>query len=312
MPDSSGPEAEKRKLRAQRILDAAATLFLRYGYARTTLDEIAREAGVGRGTLYLHWKTRDALLTALVTREKVAMGEDIKQRIAGDPAGATLGALLKHSALALMQRPLLKAVMLRDPEVLGKMVEREASNSATVELLAGFTAYLQDLRTQGLVRTDLSLHQLAAIFSSIFVGFFLSLPLLPEAFRPSEVELAELMAETGHRALEPRSQMESEALQTASHSLTSYLDRSLASAQERLQGDAQALAEQDTAQIASSPRPRGRKGGRSRKLSSAAKVAEVRRMHADQTLSIEQICAALDISRASFYRYLKDSGQEEA
>jgi len=34
-------------------------------------------------------------------------------------------------------------------------------------------------------------------------------------------------------------------------------------------------------------------------------------MYADKTRSIEEICATLGISRASFYRYLKDARQEE-
>src|SRR6266566_2207368 len=94
------PEAGRREARAQRILDAASTLILRYGYHKTTIDDIARQAGVGKGTLYLHWNTREALFAALILREKVAMAEDIKQRIACDPAGATLRGLLKHAALA--------------------------------------------------------------------------------------------------------------------------------------------------------------------------------------------------------------------
>src|SRR6266699_4283293 len=132
------PEAERREARAQRILDAASTLILRYGYHKTTTDDIAREAGVGKGTLYLHWNTREALFAALILREKVAMAEDIKQRIACDPAGATLRGLLKHAALALMQRPLLKAVLLRDTAVFGKLVQREQSSALSAEVLAGF------------------------------------------------------------------------------------------------------------------------------------------------------------------------------
>src|SRR5215467_13934307 len=110
-------EGERREARAQRILDAASHLILRYGYHKTTIEDIAREAGVGKGTLYLHWKTREALFAALILRKKVAMAEDIKQRIACDPAGATLRGLLKHAALALIGRPLLKSVLLRDTEV---------------------------------------------------------------------------------------------------------------------------------------------------------------------------------------------------
>jgi len=203
---------ERREARAQRILEAASILILRDGYDKTTIEDIAREAGVGKGTLYLHWTTREALFTALILREKVAMAEDIKQHLGYEPAGATLRGLLKHAALALMQRPLLKAILLRDTEVFGKLVQREQSSATSVEVLAGFTAYLETLRDQGLVRTDLSLHALAALFSSIFIGFFLAVPLLPDAFKPSDEELAALMAETGHCTLEPRDPLPSDGL----------------------------------------------------------------------------------------------------
>ena len=300
-------EGERREARAQRILDAASTLILRYGCHKTTIDDIAREAGVGKGTLYLHWKTREALFAALILREKVAMAEDIKQRLACDPAGATLRGLLKHAALALMQRPLLKAVLLRDTEVFGKLVQREQSSALSAEVLAGFTTYFQGLREQGLVRTDLSLQAQAALFSSIFTGFFLAAPLLPDAFKPSDEELAELMAETGHRTLEPRDPVPSGALQIASHTLTQYLDRSVARAQEQLHVGVQTEFEDNRLDTPLEVRARGRKGGRPKKLKTAASVTEARRMYADKTRSIEEICSALGISRASFYRYLKEA-----
>ena len=306
------PEAERREARAQRILDAASTLILRYGYHKTTTDDIAKEAGVGKGTLYLHWNTREALFAALILREKVAMADDIKQRLACDPAGATLRGLLKHAALALMHRPLLKAVLLRDTEVFGKLVQREQSSATTTEVLAGFTTYLEVLREQGLVRTDLSLQTLAALFSSIFTGFFLAAPLLPDAFKPSDEELAELMAETGHRTLEPRDTLPSSTLQIASHTLTQYLDHSVARAREQIHGGVQTAFKDDLLTAQMPTRTRGRKGGRSKKLKTVAQVVEARRMYADKTRSIQEICSALGISRASFYRYLKDAGQEEA
>jgi len=306
------PEAEKREVRAQRILDAASTLILRYGYHKTTIDDIAREAEVGKGTLYLHWKTREALFAALILREKVVMAEDIKQRLACDPAGASLRGLLKHAALALLHRPLLKAVLLRDTEVFGKLVQHEQSSATSTEVLAGFTTYLEVLREQGLVRTDLSLQTLAALFSSIFTGFFLAAPLLPDAFKPSDKELADLIAETGHRTLEPRDPLPAGALQVASHTLTQYLDHSVARAQEQLHEGGQTAFEDDLLTAQMPARTRGRKGGRSKKLKTVAQVVEARRMYADKTRSIQEICSALGISRASFYRYLKDAGQEEA
>ena len=228
-------EVSRRQERAHRILDAAATLILRWGYNKTTIDDVSRQAGVAKGTIYLHWKTREELFAALIKREKLELAEEIKQRIAEDPAGATLRGMLKHTALALMKRPLLKALFLRDMDVLGKLAHREHSSAAYAERLAGFTTYLQVLREQHLLRTDLSLRAQVYIFSAIFVGFFLVAPLMPDEFTLSDEELAELMAETVHRTLEPGRSFPSEALQTASHAFLQYLNHAMATAQEQFE-----------------------------------------------------------------------------
>ena len=52
-------------------------------------------------------------------------------------------------------------------------------------------------------------------------------------------------------------------------------------------------------------RARGRVGGRPRKLRTSGKVALARQMFADSSHSIPEICAALGISRATLYRYVK-------
>jgi len=53
-------------------------------------------------------------------------------------------------------------------------------------------------------------------------------------------------------------------------------------------------------------RARGRVGGRPRKLKTNGKVALARQMFAYQSHSIPEICAALGISRATLYRYVKE------
>ena len=52
----------------ERILEVAKDAFTRYG-ASASLDEIAKEAGVGAGTLYRHFPTRDALIEAVYRTE---------------------------------------------------------------------------------------------------------------------------------------------------------------------------------------------------------------------------------------------------
>ena len=229
------PEVSRREARAQRILDAASALILRWGYHKITLDDVSRQAGVAKGTMYLHWKTREELFAALVKREKVELTEDLKQRIERDPAGATLRGILKHSALALMKRPLMKAVLLRDMDVIGKLAHREQSSATYAERLMGFKTYLEFLREHGLVRTDLSLRAQMYMLSAIFAGFFLVVPLMPDEFILSDEELAELMAETVHCTLEPGRSVPSDELQTVSYIFMGYLNRDIAFRQEQFQ-----------------------------------------------------------------------------
>ncbi|MDJ0762752.1 MAG: TetR/AcrR family transcriptional regulator [Myxococcota bacterium] len=53
----------------ERILDAAFDKFKQYGFVKTTVDEIARQAQVGKGTIYFYFKSKEAILLALVDRE---------------------------------------------------------------------------------------------------------------------------------------------------------------------------------------------------------------------------------------------------
>jgi AcrR family transcriptional regulator len=54
--------------KAEAILDAADRLFTRFGYRRTAMDDIASEASVAKGTLYLYFKSKEALFCAIQAR----------------------------------------------------------------------------------------------------------------------------------------------------------------------------------------------------------------------------------------------------
>ena len=66
-PASRKPRADAQRNR-ERILEVAKEAFTRSG-ANVSLDEIAKHAGVGPGTLYRHFPTRDALLEAVYRTE---------------------------------------------------------------------------------------------------------------------------------------------------------------------------------------------------------------------------------------------------
>ncbi len=221
-------QQEERRERAHRILDAAAVLILRWGYNKTNVEDIAKQAGVGKGTIYLHWKTRDELFRALIRRERLVMAADFRQRLSEDPEGATLHGIYKHYAYALIKHPLLKAFFLRESEALGKFAEGEHSTAAFTERLAGFNVHLEFLREHGLVRTDLSVRDQVYMLSAIVMGFYNVEPLMPPEFRLTDEELAERMAETVQRALESGRVASAEELQAISQTFIEQLDRGVA------------------------------------------------------------------------------------
>jgi len=61
------PEDLERK--RNRILDAAMRLLADKGYARTTISDVAKEAGIGRGTVYWHFASKDELFMSALERE---------------------------------------------------------------------------------------------------------------------------------------------------------------------------------------------------------------------------------------------------
>jgi AcrR family transcriptional regulator len=75
VPIPRKPRTDAQRNR-ERILEIAKEAFTRYG-ANASLDDIAKEAGVGAGTLYRHFPTRDALIEAVYRTEveKLAAAE---------------------------------------------------------------------------------------------------------------------------------------------------------------------------------------------------------------------------------------------
>jgi AcrR family transcriptional regulator len=83
---TSGRAALKR----EQILDAAAKVLARRGYAATTLAEIAEEVGsAGAGSLYYHFDSRDQLIEELLRRGVHVAFEESRRAVASLPASAS-------------------------------------------------------------------------------------------------------------------------------------------------------------------------------------------------------------------------------
>jgi AcrR family transcriptional regulator len=165
-----------RQTRAAQILAAATELLLRHGYGRITMEDVARQAGVGTGTLYLHWKTKEALFETVLLRELVALWDALARRLDEDPANALLHRFLGHLLRLVKQRPLAQALFTRDSSLLGKLAQRSVVLHA--QPLASGGQFIATLRELGLLRGDIAPDVQAYCFSALWAGFSLVDPLL--------------------------------------------------------------------------------------------------------------------------------------
>src|SRR6266508_6020399 len=86
----------------ERILDAAFTLFGRYGFKRTSMEDIASEAGLSRTALYLQFRNKEDIFRELAAglHEKALSGAEAA--LEGDlPVAARLRAAVEAKTLRL-------------------------------------------------------------------------------------------------------------------------------------------------------------------------------------------------------------------
>lgn len=102
---SSGPavvsnRAERAAERRQAIVEAALQEFVARGFTATRLDDIAKRAGVAKGTIYLHFKDKESMFEELIRTAIVPL---VGRIISPPPIGASIRDTVEHVALTFIQ-----------------------------------------------------------------------------------------------------------------------------------------------------------------------------------------------------------------
>jgi AcrR family transcriptional regulator len=92
-PRGKATRADKTALRRDAILAAALEEFSARGYAAARLEDVAQRAGVGKGTIYLHFRDKEALFQELVTTMLVPFIANIE---ATPPVGLPIRLVLER------------------------------------------------------------------------------------------------------------------------------------------------------------------------------------------------------------------------
>jgi AcrR family transcriptional regulator len=107
--------------RSREILSAARELLLTVGYAKTTIDDIAQRARIGKGSIYLYWPNKVRLFGAILLLEIADSLEYLSQKIQDDPENARLSRIVRHMLESVHDRPLTRAIFGEDPRVFDVM-----------------------------------------------------------------------------------------------------------------------------------------------------------------------------------------------
>lgn len=167
------PPDSKNLQRRQRILDAASSLSLRFGYDKTTVEDIAREAGISKGAVYLHFKGKDLLFEALLLESIRDYSESWMARVMEDPFGGTLGGMYKNMLHALQTSPFMAALLTKDRQILGNYARKpnnlfqrmEEGNAQSTRHV-----FIEMLQSRGAIREDVDPKVTAHIMNMLSFG----------------------------------------------------------------------------------------------------------------------------------------------
>jgi AcrR family transcriptional regulator len=140
----------------EKVLRAARDAFAESGYG-VPLDEIAARAGVGPGTVYRHFPTKEALFEAVVTARIQDLVADARARAdASDPGGAFFGFLARIAAESAAKRDLPDAISI--------------AGSLREDLNAALDVLLRHAQQAGAVRADVREPDLIVLFKGLFAS----------------------------------------------------------------------------------------------------------------------------------------------
>ena len=156
-----------------RILDAAISALATHGLARLSLEDVAKEAGMSRQTVYRYFGSKDALVTAAILREEqwfldkmtAATAEHAELRPAME-AGIVAG------LRAAREHPLLDRLLATEPEALLPFLTTGGG-----PVLSAARPVIQDLLTERLPHvSETTLGRVADATTRLFVSYAINPP----------------------------------------------------------------------------------------------------------------------------------------
>jgi AcrR family transcriptional regulator len=149
-------DRERTEQRREALLDAAARVFVRHGYHRALISDIAAEAQVGQGTFYRHFADKRAIFEALLDRFLSAVFEGFSGMNANPPhdtrqyRDASIAAI-RRAAQVMERDRALATLLLREAPTVDRVVE-EKVHAAYAVLADIAQSFLERAVAEGFAR----------------------------------------------------------------------------------------------------------------------------------------------------------------
>jgi AcrR family transcriptional regulator len=173
-------EARRPRIDAQRnrdrLLAAAHAVFAEHGVS-ASVHEIVERAGVGVGTLYRHFPTREALVAAIFDEHIGGLAKVARDVLEARDGSPVLRPFLEGSVAQRRRDPFLKELFVRYPPSEGRLADVRS------EMRQLLDALLERAHAQGELRPDFTLPDLAALFWSLGTVLDATEQAAPDAWR---------------------------------------------------------------------------------------------------------------------------------
>jgi AcrR family transcriptional regulator len=159
--------------RVERVLDSAAELLVRWGYQRVTIEDVARHAGIGKGTVYLHFRSKDALFLTVLMRVHRDLVERMVDRMDADAREVLPSRMMRHLYDEMAADPVARSLYLGDAEVLGRLAHEAAGTLGEISerRQEAVVEHFRLLIDGGCLRPGLDPESALYAFSAVGTGF---------------------------------------------------------------------------------------------------------------------------------------------
>jgi len=182
---------EEAAITRQNLLDAALTVFSREGFAATTLDAVAQEAGVTRGAIYWHFGSKVELYTTLIAESDAAL--QIRLDELSDQGGGTIAIMRRiavHLLVEVENNPRTRAItelVLFKTGIEAELAEgMEKKRQGMADLVNEIEGYVKMGIKAGEIRPDLNPRDVSIAFLSMQNGIIMMWLLNPAVFSLKE------------------------------------------------------------------------------------------------------------------------------